>query len=188
MWKNGSTAITRSLSSMSRTGSNWQRFATRLRCVSMTPLGSPVVPLENGSATMWRAGSIAGLGAGVPGGAGDAMERDGVLRDVGRVDADDLARREPARGQPCRAAVHVLAQLRIGKHCAADGIDDRRPVASRGGVAEHEVGERDVRHVDVRVRAADGHRPGWTLRVGQMAHAASVIWPPCPAGAAMIRA
>ena len=32
-------------------GSYWQRFATRLRCVSITPLGSPVVPLENGSAT-----------------------------------------------------------------------------------------------------------------------------------------
>ena len=40
--------------------------------MSMTPLGSPVVPLENGSATTWRAGSIAGLGAGVPGAASRA--------------------------------------------------------------------------------------------------------------------
>ena len=61
--------MTRSLSSMCSTGSYWQRFATRLRCVSITPLGSPVVPLENGSATTCVAGSISGWGAGVPGGA-----------------------------------------------------------------------------------------------------------------------
>ena len=69
MWKNGRTAITRSSSPIVRTGSYWQRFATRLRCVSITPLESPVVPLENGSATRCVAGSIAGRGAAVPGGA-----------------------------------------------------------------------------------------------------------------------
>ena len=49
--------------------SYWQRLATRLRCVSITPLVSPVVPLENGSATTCVAGSIAGRGGGVPRGA-----------------------------------------------------------------------------------------------------------------------
>ena len=61
--------MTLSLSSMSRTGSYWQRLATRLRCVSMTPFGNPVVPLENGSATRCVAGSMSGRGAGVPAGA-----------------------------------------------------------------------------------------------------------------------
>src|SRR2546430_5980052 len=38
----------------------WSRLATRLRCVSITPLGNPVVPLEYGSTARSRAGS-AGL-------------------------------------------------------------------------------------------------------------------------------
>ena len=220
--------------------------------MSMTPLGSPVVPLENGSATTWRAGSIAGLGAGVPGGAsrasngvvpaappnvktsstpaharrldcslgqhrsghekagaghaqlqrglrgrvqpidgrvrpagaGNAVKRDGVLRHVGRVDADDLARREPACSQPGSTAIDVLGQLRIGQRCAGDGIDDRRPVATCGGVGEHEIGERDVRHVHVRVRAADRHRPAGLYGSAKW-HTRRVSFGRC---AAMIRA
>ena len=35
-------------------------FATRLRCVSITPLDMPVVPLENGSAARSAAGSTGG--------------------------------------------------------------------------------------------------------------------------------
>ena len=86
------------------------------------------------------------------------MKRDGVLRHVGRVDADDLARREPACSQPGSTAIDLVDQLRVGQRCAADGIDDGRTVATCGGVGEHEIGERDVRHVHVRVRAADRHR------------------------------
>ena len=79
------------------------------------------------------------------------MERDGVLRDVGREDADDLPGRQPARGQPGGAAIDVRGQLRVGQHSTAGGIDDRRPLAAPGGPGEHEVGERDVRHGDVRM-------------------------------------
>jgi hypothetical protein len=43
----------------------WQRFATTLRCVSMTPFGSPVVPLEYGSAT--RSSRCAASGSGSSG-------------------------------------------------------------------------------------------------------------------------
>ncbi len=74
MWKNGSTAITRSRSSIVRMGSYWQRLATRLRCVSITPFGNPVVPLENGSATRCVAGSTSASGAGVPGGASSSSK------------------------------------------------------------------------------------------------------------------
>ena len=129
-----------------------------------------------------------------PAGAGDAVERDGVLRHVGRVDADDLARREPARSQPGRAAIDVLGQLRVGQHRAADGIDDRRPLATRGRLGEHEIGERDVRHVHVRVRAADRHRPADSTAsrrtMGQTSARRSVPDPICMAdcaGGAMIR-
>ena len=47
MWKNGRTAMIRSSPSCrSTSGRDWLTLATRLRWVSMTPLGSPVVPLE----------------------------------------------------------------------------------------------------------------------------------------------
>ena len=65
MWKNGSTAIVMSCSpktSKFRMPSAWQRFATRLRWVSITPLGRPVVPLEYGSATRSSAGLIVTAG------------------------------------------------------------------------------------------------------------------------------
>src|SRR2546429_6891900 len=46
MWKNGRTAMMRSCSATWCTEAVWSRLATRLRCVSTTPLGNPVVPLE----------------------------------------------------------------------------------------------------------------------------------------------
>ena len=94
-----------------------------------------------------------------PTGAGDAVKREGVLRNVGRVDADDLARRESPRGQPRRAAIDVPRQLSVRQHRTADGVDDRGPLAPRNRLLEHVIGERDVRHIHVRVRAVDRHRP-----------------------------
>ncbi len=62
MWKKGSTPITM-LSSVQKFASRtWHRFATRLRWVSITPLGRPVVPEEYGS-TATSSGSISGEGA-----------------------------------------------------------------------------------------------------------------------------
>jgi hypothetical protein len=46
MWKNGSTARMRVVSSMEPMGVNCSRFATRLRWVRITPLARPVVPDE----------------------------------------------------------------------------------------------------------------------------------------------
>ena len=96
-------------------------------------------------------------------GARDAVKRDGVLRHVRREDPDDLAGRQSARRKPRRAAIDVLGKLRVRQHGAADGIDDRRPLAARRRPAEHVVGERDKGHVHVRMRAADRHgRPDST--------------------------
>ena len=66
MWKKGRKQM--SVSPPSRrcpAPSACRTFATRLRCVSITPFGSPVVPLEYGSATT-SSGSIVTAGA-VPG-------------------------------------------------------------------------------------------------------------------------
>ena len=46
MWKNGKCPGNVSASDMSPITSHCEAIATRFRCVSMTPLGKPVVPLE----------------------------------------------------------------------------------------------------------------------------------------------
>ena len=46
--------------------SHWQRFATRFLCVSITPLGRPVVPLEYGRTTRSFAGSMRTAGGSTP--------------------------------------------------------------------------------------------------------------------------
>src|SRR5947208_1437599 len=56
--------MTRSPSASECAESVWSRLATRLRCVSMTPLGNPVVPLEYGSTATSAAGSIDTRGTG----------------------------------------------------------------------------------------------------------------------------
>ncbi|VXB72337.1 hypothetical protein MICRO8M_50088 [Microbacterium sp. 8M] len=66
MWKNGSTARTRSSSFRSIEIVLCATFAMRLRCVSMTPLGRPVVPDEYGSTATCVAGSNDTSGAGRP--------------------------------------------------------------------------------------------------------------------------
>src|SRR6478735_2885208 len=65
MWKNGSTASTRSSAVRSMFGTHCCTFATRLRWLSMTPLGMPVVPEEYGSTATWVAGSKLTSGAGL---------------------------------------------------------------------------------------------------------------------------
>src|SRR5881396_245222 len=105
MWKNGKAAMTMSCSpkpSKSFMPSNCWRFATRLRCVSMTPLGKPVVPLEYGSATTSRAGvdqlpgELVGGIQRIDGGAAAAerrhrVEHHRVLGNVRAVDRQNVA-------------------------------------------------------------------------------------------------
>ena len=62
MWKKGSVAAVTSFSEVPSSGPMSSCMATRFRCVSITPLGAPVVPLEYGSATTSRAGSMATSG------------------------------------------------------------------------------------------------------------------------------
>ena len=62
-WKNGSTAITTSPGDRANRASHWTMLATRLPWLSITPLLSPVVPLEYGTAAMSFAGSNATSGA-----------------------------------------------------------------------------------------------------------------------------
>ena len=116
-------------------------------------------------------------GRGRPARPRDAVERDRVLRHVRRVDPHALPAREPARHEPCGAAIDELGQFRVRQRRAAQVLDDRRPLPARRGPAQHVLGERHVRHDHVRMRAANRHGP--TLRAGQcqVALAASATWP-----------
>src|SRR5438067_180042 len=116
MWKNGKAAMTMSCSpkpSKSFMPSNCWRFATRLRCVSMTPLGKPVVPLEYGSAAdpvgqlPVREGSstrpidergLGGQARGVP--QHVLGDRDLRNRDGGAITRDDHSRSSCDRASP----------------------------------------------------------------------------------------
>src|SRR5271157_1077789 len=63
MWKNGSGATSTSSAATGSTVSTWSMLAMRLRWLSITPLLTPVVPLEYGSAAMSATGSNATSGA-----------------------------------------------------------------------------------------------------------------------------
>lgn len=64
MWKNGSTARMRSPGPMGMTGVSWARLVAMEAWVSMTPLGTPVVPEEYGRAATSRPGSMSISGTG----------------------------------------------------------------------------------------------------------------------------
>ena len=66
MWKKGSTASARAFSSkeLRPAPSTCRVMATRLRWVSITALGRPEVPLENGSTARSHAGSMRTSGGG----------------------------------------------------------------------------------------------------------------------------
>lgn len=64
MWKNGSTARMRSPGPTVISGSSWARFVAIWRCVSITPLGVPVVPEEYGRTATSSTGSTATCGSG----------------------------------------------------------------------------------------------------------------------------
>src|ERR671923_28078 len=104
MWKNGSTAMTRSVSLVWNRPANWHMFATRFRCVSITPLGSPVLPRE-----LIRGQQRAG-------GRVDAAERrhgvEGhrILGQIRRVVGEDVAPPKAPLGEAGGDPAHRLAQ------------------------------------------------------------------------------
>ncbi len=86
----------------------------------MTPLGSPVVPLENGSATSVARGSISTPGAGVPGGASSSSN--------GVVPAASPIENTSSTPAALRRLERALGQLRRGheKARARDAQLERR--------------------------------------------------------------
>src|SRR6516164_94588 len=64
---------------------------------------------------------------------------------------------EAALSQACSDPVNVFRQLRVGDRVTGGSVDDRRLVALLASAPEDELGERQVRNLDVRERAANHH-------------------------------
>src|SRR3972149_380977 len=156
MWKYGSTARMVSCSvkpSKFCMPRHWQRLATRFSCVSMTPLGRPVVPLEYGSTTTSRRASMAtdgGLGGGARS-SGDGRapsaaphpKHSPATRPGGRLPR--LVQEGPDRPQEARPRVLELLDQLVG---GVERVDGRVDAAEgRDRVERHRV-LREVRAVD----------------------------------------
>ena len=155
---------------------DWRMLATRLWCVSITPLGRPVVPLEYGSATTCVRGSIATGGGAPPRASSDAKGVAPLRHRLPRRTRIPRARRRRGRlaglfetgrdrHERARASVlELLAELgrRVGR---VDRGDD--PAEQRDGVKRDRVlGQvRAVDREDVPLaeaaRRQSGRRP-WT--------------------------
>ena len=137
MWKNGRTPIRVSSSEIGKPAWSWVRFATRLRWVSITPLGRPVVPLEYGSTARSFSASISASGAA----SGSPSRSANGLGAIGLAEHVDLVADPGELGG-------LVRSLEEGRH---------RQQHPRAGVVEL-VAEllRRVQRVDRRALAADG--------------------------------
>src|ERR671936_194558 len=114
MWKNGRTPTTVSSWVTGCWAVDCRMLATRLRWLSITPLGRPVVPLEYGSATRSSGSGLAAGGRGV-------------------------APADAARGQAAGCRANRARGLGVGVGAPAGPVDQRRVVAITVGVLEREV-------------------------------------------------
>src|SRR5262249_26166357 len=88
---------------------------------------------------------------------GDGQEGDGVLRQVGTGDREDVALLEPAPGEARGRSPDVLGELLVGEGAAGRPVDQRRLVPEPGRVAEDVVGDGHVGNGHARTRALDDH-------------------------------
>ena len=88
------------------------------------------------------------------------MEGDRVVRRVGGVERDDVALGDAARGEAAGGGADGPRGLRVGVGGPGRTVDERGLVAVVVGVLEDEVGQRDRRDLDVRIRAREDHVGG----------------------------
>src|SRR5438093_1261989 len=143
MWKNGSTAMMRSSLATWCPATVWTRLATRFRCVSITPLGNPVVPLEYGSTARSRAGSNAGFAAGA---SLSSSALDGV--------APPLPRPAPSTKTSPTSACTAAGAARARNGATVVGMRAPKDHGSRSGDSEQEEQQRERAE-----RAADRVEP-----------------------------
>src|SRR6266581_1712590 len=169
MWKNGRTAMMRSCSATWCTEAVWSRLATRLRCVSTTPLGNPVVPLEYGSTARSRAGSTGARGADAPvsskvahGVAPGALPRT-KISSMPTCCATAAARSAPPSSCPYVSVRPLAASIRAGLSPSAAARASTKRCTTMSGIAMSGCGllksmaPARVAHGGGRVKSALGH-------------------------------
>ena len=86
----------------------------------------------------------------------DRVERDRPGRRIGAEQADGVPGPDPLGGKPGRDARDLVGELGVGRDRAARPVDQRRLVTARGRAGDDVLRQRDLRNVDVGVRAAHG--------------------------------
>ncbi len=92
-----------------------------------------------------------------PAGVGDAVEDDGVLRDVRGEQGEGLAGLEAARHQAAGQRAHALEQAAVRQRASARAVDQGRLVGELLGSCEHVVGQGEVGDLDLGQRAGVDH-------------------------------
>ena len=90
-------------------------------------------------------------------GGGDAVEDDRVPEGVRAEDGDDVALAQAPLVQRGGHPVDVAGQLAVGDRVALEAVDQRRGVRPLPAGGQHELGHRQVRDLDVGVRAGQDH-------------------------------
>ncbi len=113
---------------------------------------------QAGVAVVQLRGKLVGRVQRVDGGGNPTQDRHGVEHDrvfgqVRAVHTEHVALAEAARSQPGRDPTHVRGELPIAERPPARGIDQRGLVAQLLCSAEHQLGEGDVRNLQVGPRA-----------------------------------
>ena len=92
-----------------------------------------------------------------PAGVRDAVEDDGVLRDVRGEQGQRLAGLEAARHQAAGQRAHALEEAAVRQRASARAVDEGRLVAELLGSREHVVGQGEVGDLDLGQRAGVDH-------------------------------
>jgi hypothetical protein len=85
---------------------------------------------------------------------------DEVLGCIGREYRASVALANTETGEAGRRSVYALRGLRVRDRAARDGADERRPLASRRGVGQHELHEGCLGNLDCGMRTRVDHDEG----------------------------
>jgi hypothetical protein len=88
---------------------------------------------------------------------GDREEDHSVLGDVRAVDGEDVALAEAPSRERGGDAPDLIGEAPESQGASGRPVDDRGPLTQAFGVAEHELGDGDLRDGDVRPRALEDH-------------------------------
>ena len=103
-------------------------------------------------------------------GRGDAVEDHRVPGGVRAEDGDDVALAQAPGVQVGGDAVDVGGELAVGDRVALEAVDQRRGVRALPAGGEDELGHRQVRDLDIGIRAGQGHGSSSSVLMWRQSH------------------